>query len=192
MYKYVALIVVVIIVYNFYLHTKKWNIHITNIKNTIFHTKDNQKLVSIDNENINELFGDYSYKTIIYNTNYEDISITENVEKRNTNKYILWLNGTEDVFCHPFVTKELINKGYDIYVIDFPNVGFAQNNLNDYAKYPYTSQLLEYLDVCIKLINKKYFNPEIILYGFSFGSLLGLSYISIYGNIFSKLILHSV
>jgi pimeloyl-ACP methyl ester carboxylesterase len=191
MYKYIALTIIIVLLYNIYLHMKKWNIKILGIVNILIHTSKNQRLISEDNDRVEDLFDKYSYKTFIYNTSYEHIAITENIEKGNKNKYVLWLNGVDDVFCHPFVSKEFIKKGYDIYSIDFPNNGFARINKKSFSNYPYTSQLLEYLHICIKEINKNYINPEIILYGFSFGALLGLSYISIYGNIFSKIILNS-
>ena len=193
MYKFLALVCIYpFILFKYYENYPK----ITNVKiykkiKTITHTLDSQQLISLDNEEYEKLFGKYSYITNIYITNVGKIAVTENIEKTNKNKYILWLNGSCETFCHPFVSEKIIDKGYDIYAIDFPNIGFAQSKNKSIFDYPNIPELIGILNTIIKFIDLNYKEPTRVLYGFSLGTMIGLYYCKLYKNIFSKIILHS-
>ena len=192
-YSKIALVILIFYLYFQYkikTITTPVNIEIYNIIDSITHTIDNQQLISYDSDNYAQNFGEYSYITNIYNTSKYIIGITENIEKTNNNKYVLWLPGLGDVFCHPFVTKELIKKGYDIYAIDLPNIGFAQYNNKKYLNYPTVGEIIGYLNAAIQLIDSKYNNPQRVIYGISLGSVIALYYIKLYPTVFSKCVLN--
>jgi alpha-beta hydrolase superfamily lysophospholipase len=192
-YSKIALVILTIYLYCRYKikHvTTPINIQIYKVIESIAHTIDNQQLISYDSDNYAENFGEYSYITNIYNTSKDIIGITENIEKTNRNKYVLWIPGGGDFFCHPFVTKELIKKGYDIYAVDLPNIGFAQYSNKRYLNYPTVGEIIGYLNAVVGLIDQKYNNPERVIYGISLGSIIALYYIKLYPTLFSKCILN--
>jgi pimeloyl-ACP methyl ester carboxylesterase len=192
MFKFIAIVTLYLLLYNYYYKIINIsNIDILSSINHIFHDAENQEFLSTDTQNIKELFGPYSYITTVYNTTVEPIAITTNIQKQNNNKYILWLNGYGDVFTSPFISKELIKKGYDIYILDYPNVGFAQIDKNNFLNYPSISDLIGYLNATINFIDSNYNNPTRILYGISISSIISLYYIKLYPNIFQKLIINA-
>ena len=186
---YAFIILTVILVYIRLYHSVA--INILDAEGVINHKSQDQKLISIDSENIEECFGNIEYETYIFNTNLDKISITQNKESTNQNKYILWFNGNNDSFCHPFITKHFIEKGYDIYAIDFPTFGFAQDG-TIYNYYNNYNQIKEYIHAIINLIDSKYKGSVIrIGYGHSTGGLILLNYTKDYPKIFNKIILNS-
>jgi len=190
---YLKIIILILI----YVYIQDYN-YLNNIKTIeiidtieiIQHTKENQKLISYDSDNYSEVFGEYTYVTNVYKTNKNIIAITSNVQKQNNNKYILWLSGTGGVFNCPFVTKELIKKGYDIYALDLPNLGFAYYDFNSYLKYPSVAEIIGYLNCVINFIDSQYNNPYRVIYGISLGAAIAMFYISLYPDVFSKCILN--
>jgi len=158
-----------------------------------------QSLISTDVPNIQELFGDVEYTTNIYKTNLgTKIAITTNSKPVSNNKnFVLWLNGNNDTFYHPFVAKELIAKGYDIIAVDFPNFGFAQTDAEEYNYYNTWPQIRSYIDaILFKEVWRKQpmirdFDPTIVGYGHSTGGLLILNYQLDRPKTFSKIVLNS-
>jgi alpha-beta hydrolase superfamily lysophospholipase len=172
-----------------YVHYIK-DIKITEVIDILIHTKKKQRIMSNDSDNYEQAFGDYTYLTHIYKTTDNIFAITSNTEKQKKNKYLIWLNGTGCEFNAPFVTKELIKEGYDIYAIDFPNLGMAYYDYDSFLKYPSLGTLIGYLNCAIKHIDKDYNNPERVIYGISLGAAIAIYYISIYPDVFSKCVVN--
>lgn len=106
-------------------------------------------------------------------TDLEKFSVTKLVKK--SNKYnAIFLSGNNDYFYNAQFGYKLMEKGYNLYAISFPNSGFT-SNVNDpnFSTFNNIEFLFQYIDIVVEYYKLNKIN---IMFGHSTGGLIAIMY----------------